>query len=237
MKRTLMLLIVTLLLVACSGCVAPGMTPVAVTPAGTTATPFAMSTAPAMTAQPTSAATLVPTIAPTATASVQPTARLTSTATASASAPTSDWDAFANADDTAHQHADRSAHLRPTVQPQSTTLSPRTSLQLASARAHPARRRLQHRTARTGRPVGRRAVRSRGLRGALPHGTVLSAGRCTGRGEGNALGTADRRVADRSLPGARNIPPGRDAGRAGALARCRGRLPGLPSGRARRWTT
>ena len=132
MKRTLMLLFVTLLLVACSGCVAPGMTPVADTPAGTTATPIATSTAPAVTAQPISAATLVPTIAPTATASVQPTARLTSTATASASAqpPTG------SPSRTPTIRPTSTPTDQPTVQPQSTTLSPRTSVQLVAARAH-----------------------------------------------------------------------------------------------------
>jgi soluble lytic murein transglycosylase len=135
MKRTLPLPIVTLLLVACSACVAPGMTPVAITSAGTTATPIATTAAPTVTVQPTSVVTPVLTITPTATEGVQPTSRPTSSPTATPTAtptiqPTSTRTATPTIQPTS------TPTDQPTVQPQSTTLPPRTGVKLAAARAH-----------------------------------------------------------------------------------------------------
>ncbi len=129
MKRILPLLIVALLLVACSPLVAPGSTQVSVAPSDATATLVVTVAVPTETVQPTAVATLVPTVTPSATAGVQPTARLTSTPTASATpsrTPTKQLTSTPTDQVT----------IRPTIRPQSTALPSRTGVQLAAARAH-----------------------------------------------------------------------------------------------------
>ena len=122
MKRILPLLAVALLLVACSACVAPAPT-VAVVPAGATTTSVVTAAAPTVTIQPTTVATLLLTVTPSATASVQPTAQPTATSTATPTIrPTST--------------PTEQLTFRPTARAQSTSLPPRTSLQLAAARSH-----------------------------------------------------------------------------------------------------
>jgi soluble lytic murein transglycosylase len=134
MKCILPLLIVALLLVACSAAGAPGVTPVPVALMSATATPVATVAVPTVTIQPTSSATLVPTVSPGATASVQPTARLTITATASA-APSRTLPTRTPPTQPTNTPTEQLT-LQPTVRAQGTPLSPRTNPQLASARAH-----------------------------------------------------------------------------------------------------
>ena len=119
MKRMLPLL-AALLLIACSACAASAPTPaVAIGLAGATATPVVTPAAPTVTTQPTAVATRVLTVTPGATATVQPTASPTATPTLRPTSTPTEQLAF-----------------RPTVQPQSTSLRPSTSLQLAAARSH-----------------------------------------------------------------------------------------------------
>jgi soluble lytic murein transglycosylase len=129
MKCTLPLLIVMLLLVACSVPVTPGPTPVSAARSDVTATSVATAVAPTVTVQPTSETTPTLVATPSNTANVGPTSRPTSTPTASA--VPSQTPTIGPTSTPAGQLT-----VRPTVQPQSTPQPLGTSPQLAAARSH-----------------------------------------------------------------------------------------------------
>ncbi len=189
MKRILPLLLVGLVLVACSPSGVPALTPLPVALVGGTATSRAT------------------TVAPTATV-CRPgrdhhAGRSRHQHPDHAADDTAHQDADRTADDTAHQHANRTAH-HPTHQ--SSTEHAFTHAYDGSAR------RLAGTTRRRCRPHGanwptcwpRNRPQPRHP-GALPHGAVLCPRRCPGRSAGHAHGTADRSIGDRPLPGSHDL--------------------------------